>query len=147
MNARSDHSTVHQRTQLFGPEFSKPVERSRSPFNNGSHQNNSNNNINGSLDYSQSMLAQLESQSDAEVGIMSEKLKALKNLSLRMGEEIRGSSHTLDELGNTFEQGSVKLKRTFNKMMIMAKKSKISIKTWLLIFFSVGVLFFYVWIR
>ncbi|AGO11767.1 AaceriADL007Cp [[Ashbya] aceris (nom. inval.)] len=135
MSSRFDQNTAHQRTQLFGPNYGKPVKRSSSPFNSPS------------IDYSQSTLAQLESQSDADVGVMREKIMALKTLSERMGEEIRGSSMTLDSLGSTFDATANKLKRTYNKMMVVAGKSRISLKVWLGIFLGFGILFFYVWVR
>lgn len=78
---------------------------------------------------------------------MGQKIQALKTLSMKMGDEIRGSNHTLDQLGNTFESTAVKLKGTFKNMMAMAQKSGVSIKMWLLIFFVVGLFFFWVRIR
>lgn len=99
------------------------------------------------FDYSQASLSQLESQSEMQMGLMSEKINALKSLSIRMGDEIRGSNNTLDQLGNTFEQTGTKLKKNFKKMMIMAKNSRIPLKTWLIIFGILVLLFFYVWIR
>lgn len=78
--------------------------------------------------------------------IMGQKLKALKQLSLKMGDEIRGSSNTVNNLNNTFQNTTIKLKSTFNNMMEMASKSGVSVKTWLLIFFIVAIFFFWVWI-
>lgn len=106
-----------------------------SPYDKGAH-----------FDYSESRLSQLESQSEEHIGSMTQKVKALKALSMKMGDEIRGSNHTLNSLGDTFENTSKKLKNTFGSMMEMAKRSRISIKTWLLIFFLVAILFFWVWI-
>lgn len=107
-----------------------------------------NNNAGGNkkLDYSQATLAQLESQSSEQMSVMGQKLKALKHLSLKMGDEIRGSNDTVNNLNDTFQNTTVKLKSTFNNMMVMASRSGISIKMWLLIFFIVGCLFFWVWI-
>lgn len=98
------------------------------------------------FDYSQANLAQLESQSTEQMTIMGQKLKALKQLSLKMGDEIRGGSDTVNNLNDTFQNTTIKLKSTFNNMMEMASKSGVSIKTWVLIFFIVGILFFWVWI-
>lgn len=98
------------------------------------------------FDYTQSTMAQLESQSDEQMGQMGQRIQALKSLSLRMGDEIRSGNHSLNDLGSTFENTKEKLKGTFNNMMDMAKRSKVSIKTWLIIFALVGVLFFWVWI-
>lgn len=125
------------RTQLFGP-----TDGSNSLDDNVSSALGSTD----KLDYSQSTLASLESQSEEQMGAMGQRIKALKSLSLKMGDEIRGSNQTIDQLGDTFHNTSVKLKRTFGNMMEMARRSGISIKTWLIIFFMVGVLFFWVWI-
>ncbi|CCE65428.1 hypothetical protein TPHA_0L00720 [Tetrapisispora phaffii CBS 4417] len=122
----------NSRTQLFGSE--NDMNSSFSPFDKSK------------LDYSQSTLAQLESQSEENMNVMNEKIKALKSLSLRMGDEIRGSNKSLDTLGDTFENATVKLKHTYTNMMIMAKKSGISFTTWILIFVVVFLLFFWVWI-
>ncbi|QEU60909.1 Bet1 [Kluyveromyces lactis] len=129
------------RTQLFaGTDFSKykqQQDRPSSPFDRPSP----------GVDYSQATLSQLESQSDEQMNTMSEKINALKNLSLRMGDEIRGSNQTLDQLGNVFEQTSNRLKRTFKRMMVMAQNSRIPLKIWFIIFGILTLLFFYVWIR
>ncbi|CCF60468.1 hypothetical protein KAFR_0K01130 [Kazachstania africana CBS 2517] len=141
MSQRYAEGTLNQRdnnrTQLFGDvnRFNSETERPSSPYTK-----------NASFDYSQSSLAQLESQSEEQVGQMKQKVQALKNLSLKMGDEIRGSNHTLNDLNNSFHNASNKLKGTFNNMIVMAKKSKIGIKTWLIIFLVIGLLFFWVWI-
>lgn len=81
------------------------------------------------------------------MGLMGERIQALKSLSLKMGDEIRGSNQTLDSLGETFQQTATKVKNNLSNMLVMAKNSRIGIRTWLLIFFVVGLLFFWVWIR
>ncbi|CCD23142.1 Bet1p NDAI_0B01080 [Naumovozyma dairenensis CBS 421] len=126
-----------KRTRLFGSSmnFEDETGKRSSPYQSSTH-----------LDYSQDRLAQLESQSEEQVGIMAEKLRSLKTLSLKMGDEIRGSNKTLDQLGDSFDTTSLKLKNTFSNMMEMAKRSRISIKTWLLIFALVILVFFWVWI-
>ncbi|EDO14766.1 hypothetical protein Kpol_312p4 [Vanderwaltozyma polyspora DSM 70294] len=137
MNNRYNNSNLHQRdsnrSQLFGPDVDSS-DGLKSPYETTK------------LDYSQSTLAQLESQSEENMGVMGEKIKALKALSMKMGDEIRGSNKNLDNLEDTFGNASAKLKNTFDSMMVMAKNSRISIKTWLIIFFIVILLFFWVWI-
>lgn len=140
LDHRFTENSLHQRdsnrTQLFGPNFNNLPERASSPYDNDNN-----------LDFSASKLSQLESQSDQHMGVMGEKIRALKSLSLKMGDEIRGSNQTLGQLGDTFDNASTKLKHTFSKMMVMAKNSRISLKTWLIIFFFVILLFFWVRIR
>ncbi|BAO41048.1 Protein transport protein BET1 [Kluyveromyces marxianus] len=129
------------RTQLFdGADFSKYQQRQQKPTSSFEKSSSG-------IDYSQATLSQLESQSDEQMNMMSQKIHALKSLSLRMGDEIRGSNQTLDQLGNVFEQTTNRLKRTFKNMMVMAQKSGVSIKTWLIIFGGLTLLFFYIWIR
>ncbi|AQZ18182.1 BET1 (YIL004C) [Zygosaccharomyces parabailii] len=139
MASRDTDQSLHQRdntrTRLFDTTFRQSTAPS-SPYARPERS-----------DYSQSSLAQLESQSEQEVGLMGQKIQALKSLSIRMGDEIRGSNHTLDQLGDTFENTAAKLKGTFKNMMVMAQKSRISIKMWLLIFFIVALFFFWVRIR
>lgn len=127
---QSLHQRDNTRTRLFDTSFNQPASPYAQPKK---------------TDYSQSSLAQLESQGGEEASIMGRKIQALKSLSVKMGDEIRGSNHTLDQLGDTFENTTVKLKGTFRNMMVMAQKSRTSIKTWLLIFLVVAV--FFVWVR
>lgn len=101
----------------------------------------------GKIDYSQGSLARLESQNEEGMSLMGERIQALKSLSLKMGDEIRGSNQSLDNLSETFQQTASKVKNNLTNMLVMAKNSRISIKTWLLIFAFVGILFFWVWIN
>ncbi|SCV05973.1 LANO_0H19262g1_1 [Lachancea nothofagi CBS 11611] len=140
MSYSNQDGGLHQRdngsrTQLFDSKYDNLSGRASSPYEKG-----------GNLDFSQSTLSNLENQSDRHVSAMSEKLNALKSLSLKMGEEIRGSNDTVDKLGNVFEGTSKRLKRTYRDMMKMAGSSRIPMKTWLIIFFVVFLFFFWVWI-
>ncbi|CCK70614.1 Bet1p KNAG_0E03570 [Huiozyma naganishii CBS 8797] len=140
MNSSYAEGTLYQRdqsrTQLFGSRDNVNSDPPSSAYDTKS-----------TMDYSQSRLAQLESQSEEHMGLMNQKVKALKSLSLRMGDEIRGSNQTLTNLGHTFEGTTAKLKNTFTNMMTMAGKSRITIKMWLAIFSIVGLLFFWVWVH
>ncbi|SMN17726.1 similar to Saccharomyces cerevisiae YIL004C BET1 Type II membrane protein required for vesicular transport between the endoplasmic reticulum and Golgi complex [Maudiozyma saulgeensis] len=143
MSSRHTEDSLYQRdnarTQLFGTIVDrKPAngdDYSASPYAK-----------NTKFDYDENTLSQLESQSDEQMGQMGKRIQALKSLSLRMGDEIKNGNHSLNDLGSTFENTKVKLKDTFGNMMDMAKRSRISIKTWLLIFSFVGIMFFWVWI-
>ncbi|SCU88982.1 LADA_0E13058g1_1 [Lachancea dasiensis] len=140
MSYLNQDNALHQRdngsrTHLFDSKYDKMNGRASSPYDKG-----------GNLDFSQSILSNLEDQSDRHVSAMSEKLGRLKTLSLRMGDEIRGSNDTVEKLGEVFEGTSKRLQRTYRDMMAMAGRSKISLKTWLIIFLIVSLLFFWVWI-
>lgn len=130
------HQRDNNRTRLFYTGANEQEMGPSSPYGN-----------NGKIDYSQSSLARLESQNEEGMSLMGERIQALKSLSLKMGDEIRGSNQTLDNLGETFQQTATKVKNNITNMLVMAKNSRISVKTWLLIFSLVGLLFFWVWIR
>ncbi|SCU94590.1 LAME_0F08064g1_1 [Lachancea meyersii CBS 8951] len=132
--------SLHQRdngsrTQLFDSKFDNYTTRASSPYDKG-----------GNLDISQSTLSNLENQSDRHVSAMSERLSALKSLSLKMGEEIRGSNDTVEKLGDVFEGTSQRLKTTYRDMMKMAGNSRVPLKTWLMIFSVVFLFFMWIWI-
>lgn len=126
------------RTQLFGHEdhIKYPTSKTSSPYVSSSP-----------LGYSQSILSQLESQNDLHINSIGQKVKALKNMSLKIGEEIRESNKTLQDLSNTFDQTKSSLKKTVDKVILMAQRSRISFKIWLTIFLTVFLLYFYIWIR
>lgn len=144
---RFDRNNLSQRDQTRQQLFNNIPDKQSSSLNNGlnttpisAYDNNN------KFDYKQDTMAQLESQSNDEINTMTQKIRALKGLTLRMGDEIRGSNQTLNDLGDNFENTTKVLKKTFNNMMIMAKNSKITLKTWLVIFFIITILFFWVWI-
>ncbi|ANZ73086.1 BA75_01699T0 [Komagataella pastoris] len=97
-------------------------------------------------DYKASLLSQLESQNEDELTTMSEKVLMLKNLGSRMGDEIKNSQLNIDDLHSTMTNTQTRLKNTFKRMMVMAKKTGISWKLWLLFFFLVWLWFFFVWL-
>ncbi|KAH3898815.1 Bet1p SCDLUD_005153 [Saccharomycodes ludwigii] len=146
-------SFEHKRTQLFGPGFGLPNFPAKTVSNNEDHDTKKiyhNENNSGSdvpLNYSNTILAQLESQSEKHMNVMGTKIKALKELSVKMGDEIRSSNQTIDQLGNTFENTSAKIKKNFRNMMDMAKNSRVSLRTWLIIFIVIIFFFLRVWTR
>lgn len=76
---------------------------------------------------------------------MAQKLSQLKELSIKMGEEIRGSNKVLDSVGNQFGELQVTLKNTWNRMMVMAQRSGIPYKVWLAFFGVLVLMFWFVW--
>jgi blocked-early-in-transport protein 1 len=46
-----------------------------------------------------------------------------------------------------FENARTRLKGTFNRMMVMAERSGVGWRMWLLVFALIFLVFFYVWIR
>lgn len=96
-------------------------------------------------DLTAAQISAMESQSETEANTMAQKISQLKNLSLRMGDEIRGSNKVLDQVGNQFEELQVTLKNTWNRMLVMAQRSGIPYKVWLGFFGVLFFMFWYVW--
>ncbi|VVT43996.1 uncharacterized protein SAPINGB_P000250 [Magnusiomyces paraingens] len=72
---------------------------------------------------SDSVMDSLESQNDVQIEGLSAKVKLLKDLTVKIGDEVRDSNKLLSDLENSFEGARTKLKMTFNRMIIMADRS------------------------
>lgn len=97
--------------------------------------------------YSTSVLEELEAQNDnAQTSILSQKVSQLKTLTIAIGDEIRDSSQLASQINDSFESTSVRLKGTWKRMMVMAKKTGVGWKVWLLFFVAVWMLFAWVWL-
>lgn len=92
------------------------------------------------------MMLTLESQNDDELGLMSQKVAALRNLGVRMGTEINKGIQLNDDITSSMEKGRVTLKNTFNKMVVMSQRAGISWRVWLSFFAMLFLWFFYVWL-
>ncbi|GME76784.1 unnamed protein product [Ambrosiozyma monospora] len=97
-------------------------------------------------DYSASAIAELESQSNEKLGMMSFKVSSLKELSMKMGDQIKNSKGSLANLNSDFDKAGSKIKGNMKRMYIMAEKSGIPLKVWFAFFAFVFFLFFYVWL-
>ncbi|KAK0387987.1 hypothetical protein NLU13_4231 [Sarocladium strictum] len=96
--------------------------------------------------YSDAVLAELESQNDAHVEGILGKVRTLKDMTVAIGDEIRESSALAEKMNDTFDQTRVRLRGTMNRMLVMAERSGISWKVWLAFFAAVILLFTYVWL-
>ncbi|EGR47945.1 uncharacterized protein TRIREDRAFT_78740 [Trichoderma reesei QM6a] len=96
--------------------------------------------------YSDAVLNELESQNDEQVSGILGKVKVLKDMTVAIGDEIRESSALAEKMNDTFDSTRVRLRGTMNRMLIMAQRSGISWKWWLLFFLAVAALFIYVWL-
>lgn len=67
-------------------------------------------------------------------------------MTIAIGEEIRESSALAEKMNDSFDNTRVRLRGTMNRMLIMAEKTGVGWKVWLLFFAAVGALFFYVWV-
>ncbi|KAI0154378.1 hypothetical protein GGR57DRAFT_502584 [Xylariaceae sp. FL1272] len=96
--------------------------------------------------YSDAVLSELESQNDAQVqGIMG-KVQMLKGMTIAIGDEIRDSSALAEKMNDAFDSTGNRLRGTMNRMKLMAQRSGIGWKLWLLFFAAVILIFTYVWL-
>jgi blocked-early-in-transport protein 1 len=96
--------------------------------------------------YSDAVLSGLESQNDNEVEGITAKVKALKELTVAIGDEIRSSSSLAESMNEAFDSTRVRLRGTMNRMLLMAERTGVSWRVWLLFFLAVFLLFSYVWL-
>ncbi|KAI5195173.1 putative BET1 v-SNARE [Aureobasidium subglaciale] len=96
--------------------------------------------------YSDAVLSELESQNDEQVSEMSKKVGMLKDLTMRIGDEIRDSTALAEKMNGQFSNTSNKLKGTMNRMLRMAQSTGVGWKVWLIFFAFVIALFWYVWL-
>ncbi|ODV92262.1 hypothetical protein CANCADRAFT_42875 [Tortispora caseinolytica NRRL Y-17796] len=87
-------------------------------------------------------LENLEAQNEDDVEMLHSKVRSLKMLTTKIGDEIRESNSLLELLSNRFEQTGSTLKRTAKRMIQTAKNAHIPLKTWAL-FFLIVMLFFW----
>ncbi|KAF2154904.1 hypothetical protein K461DRAFT_291808 [Myriangium duriaei CBS 260.36] len=92
------------------------------------------------------VLDELESQNDAQVSEMSKRVTMLKDITLRIGDEIRDSTALAEKMNDQFGSAGTKLKGTMNRMLRMAQRTGVGWKVWLGFFAAVILLFWYVWL-
>lgn len=63
-----------------------------------------------------------------------------------IGDEIRESSALAEKMNDTFDSTRVRLRGTMNRMLLMAERTGVSWKIWLLFFAAVIMVFTYVWL-
>ncbi|KAF2028554.1 hypothetical protein EK21DRAFT_69434, partial [Setomelanomma holmii] len=98
--------------------------------------------------YSAAVLDELESQNDNEhVGMLTSKVKQLKDLTHLIGDEIRDSTALTEKMNDQFENSRLKLRGTMNRMLRMAEKTGVGWRVWLGFFAAVILLFWWVWLR
>lgn len=96
--------------------------------------------------YSDAVLSELESQNDDEIGVLTGKVRMLKDITMAIGTEIRESTSLAESMNDSFDNTRVRLRGTMNRMLRMAEKTGVGWRVWLGFFFVVGVLFWYVWL-
>jgi blocked-early-in-transport protein 1 len=97
--------------------------------------------------YSASVLESLEAQNETtQTTLLSSKVSQLKQLTIAIGDEIRDSSAFAEQMNQSFENTSVRLKGTMRRMLRMAEKTGVGWRVWLGFFVAVFFLFAYVWL-
>ncbi|KAI0402160.1 hypothetical protein F4802DRAFT_618157 [Xylaria palmicola] len=96
--------------------------------------------------YSDAVLSELESQNDQQVEGILGKVKVLKEMTVAIGDEIRDSTALAEKMNDTFDSTRVRLRGTMNRMLLMAERTGVGWKVWLLFFAAVIFIFCYVWL-
>jgi blocked-early-in-transport protein 1 len=74
------------------------------------------------------------------------KVRQLKDMTLLISDEIQSSTALAEKMNNSFDGTRHKLQGTMNRMLVMAKKTGVGWRVWLLFFAAVGAVFFWVWV-
>ncbi|MCJ1276216.1 protein transport protein bet1 [Puttea exsequens] len=96
--------------------------------------------------YSDATLSSLEDQNDSQITTISAKVRALKDITVAIGDEIRSSSSLTDTMNEGFDNTRIRLKGTMNRMLRMAEKTGVGWRVWVGFFVAVWVLFAWVWL-
>jgi blocked-early-in-transport protein 1 len=94
--------------------------------------------------YSDAVLSSLESQNDDDISQMSQKVRMLKDITLKIGDEIRDSTKLAENMNDSFESARRRVRGTMMRMRVMAERTGVGWKVWLLFFLAVTLLFWYV---
>ncbi|KAF1844600.1 uncharacterized protein K460DRAFT_354498 [Cucurbitaria berberidis CBS 394.84] len=97
--------------------------------------------------YSAAVMDELESQNDEHVGVLTSKVKMLKDLTHLIGDEIRDSTTLTEKMNDQFENSRNKIKGTMTRMLRMAQTTGVGWKAWLGFFAAVILLFLWVRLR
>lgn len=100
------------------------------------------------MEYSQSAadLAHLESQAEETMGLMSEKIGSLRDLSVAMGHEINKSRDNLLYLSQDMGLTQERIRRNVNRMKLFAERSGVPWRVWLIFLGLVAWFFMYSWL-
>jgi blocked-early-in-transport protein 1 len=67
-------------------------------------------------------------------------------MTVAIGDEIRESSALAEKMNDTFDSTRLRLRGTMNRMLVMAQRTGVGWKVWLIFFATVIMLFIYVWL-
>jgi blocked-early-in-transport protein 1 len=67
-------------------------------------------------------------------------------MTIMIGDEIRSSTALADQMNDSFDSTTARLRGTMTRMLRMAEKTGVGWRVWLGFFAAVGLLFWYVWL-
>lgn len=67
-------------------------------------------------------------------------------MTVAIGDEIRESSALAEKMNDTFDQTRLRLRGTMNRMLLMAERTGVGWRAWLIFFAAVILIFMYVWL-
>lgn len=94
--------------------------------------------------FNDSVLNQLEQQHDDQIDGLSAKVRVLRDLSVRIGDEVRDSSSLLQTMEGGFETARTSVKNVMTRMIRTADQSGISWRSWLGFFAIIALCFWFV---
>jgi len=133
-------NTLSQRNQLFPDD--RNVSRSPTPSQRAQQgYNSSSNRFNSSQ-----VLDSLEGQNDAMIEGLSHKVQLLKNVTVKIGEEIRDSSNFMDTMNENFANTRVYLSGTVRRMQRMAERQGVGWFAFMMFLCLIFLIFLWVWL-
>jgi blocked-early-in-transport protein 1 len=66
-------------------------------------------------------------------------------MTIAIGDEIRESSALAEKMNDSFDSTRLRLKGTMNRMLVMAERTGVGWRVWLLFIAAVVGIFFWVW--
>ncbi|KAI8973644.1 hypothetical protein BDF20DRAFT_663815 [Mycotypha africana] len=148
------YQNLHNRTNLLGgldatasrtPSPSSYINSSSSGRGSPSVSTNKKNDDAIGIRMNDRDLEYLESQNDQDISGLSAKVKILKNITGKIGEEIRSGNSFIEQMNDHYMNTGSVLGKTMHQFKIMAEKQSGTV-WWVLTLFVVAIIyFFYIW--
>lgn len=141
MSSARPSGSTRERTQLFAnarPYTPSQVMSSENPYSSGS----TNSSRSRTPQFTDAMYDQLESQHDEHLGALSSRISILKDITSKIGTEVKDGTGLLSSLEERFDGTRTVVKNTMTKMIRSADRSGVSWRSWLALF---GIVIFCFW--
>jgi blocked-early-in-transport protein 1 len=133
-------NTLSQRNQLF-PEDRNASSRSPTPLARAQQAYNPSSNR-----FNSRVLDSLEGQNDEMIEGLSARVRILKDVTVKIGEEIRDSSNFMDTMNENFANTRVYLGGTVRRMQRMAERQGVGWFAFMMFLCLVFLIFLWVWL-